>query len=148
MLRLAILVVMVALLGACGQPPREDEEDELSGFWGGMATLNLERLAPITYVSRLVVNSAGSIGSTATIANLCRDGSGSASITGEGGTAQWSGPVVCLPFAGGGCSAITVTLDHGTLSLEADGRLSVTGTGSSSGCGTTGWVALSFIGSK
>lgn len=141
--RIAMLSAAL-MVAACG-PDLVPLDENLNGSWGGVVVVKFDGLNPVAWDGSLVVATASDI---ARVANVCPDGSGYASISGSGRTAQWSGDLSCPPFAGGGCSAITLTLQQGTLSLQEDGKLSVTSSGSASGCGTTRGVTLAFTGSK
>ncbi len=117
----------------------------LSGAWIGTATATLQGFAPYSYPSS--VNIAVS-GSTGNITQVCPDGSGSISFQGSGSSAQWSGNATCPPTPLPGiCSAVTLTYQSGSLSLNTANTLTAQGTGVASGCGASRPATLTFVGS-
>ncbi len=117
-----------------------------TGAWNGTTTVTLQGFAPYSYSAH--VNIAVS-GSTGNITQVCTDGSGSISFQGSGSSAQWTGTATCPPVAVPGiCSAVTLTYQSGSLTLNTANTLTAQGTGMASGCGTSRPATLTFVGSK
>jgi len=116
------------------------------GTWTGVTTVTVTGLSPFTFPSTLGIAVSGS---TATINNVCPDGSGTIVGQGSGNTVSWSGTLTCPPVAVAGvCPAVTATYTSATATLNDNGTLTSAAAATASGCLLTSPATLTFTGSK
>jgi hypothetical protein len=148
-------ILIAALFAvACGGSSNEGGNNQqttpaldanFSGTWNGTTTLTFTGNEPSAYLSRLVIAVSGT---SATLADLCPDGSGTVTVTGSGQGASWSGTLPCPSIAFTNCAAVAFTYHTGSMALNGNGSLTVQGTGTANGCGVTLNLTTTFVGTK
>jgi hypothetical protein len=116
----------------------------MAGTWNGTASVTMAGLQPLSYQGQLIVAVSGD---TATVRQVCSNGSGSISASGTGSTAQWHGTLSCPPVAFSDCASVTFTFNSGNMSLT-NGALVAQGAATGAGCGVTRAASFSFTGTK
>lgn len=132
-------------LCACGSSNGNGLNAAFGKTWTGTTTYTISGQTPITGHGSLTITVSGN---TATLTDVCPDGTGSVSTTGSGNSASWTGTLTCPPVQeAAGCS-LTLTFTSATLSLSADGKtLNVQAAGTASGCNLNNTpVAITFVG--
>jgi hypothetical protein len=153
MTRNPLIIVAAVALAACGGSsnssstgPLPDLDPAFGGTWNGMVTVTVPGVAPSSAPGQLMVATSGK---TATITQVCPDGSGTVLATGSGDAAAWSGSLTCPPVAVSVCPAVTATLTSASATLGAGAStLTVLASGSASGCSYTSDVTLGFVGTR
>jgi hypothetical protein len=87
-------------------------------------------------------------GGSATLADVCPDGSGTITVTGSGQSGSWGGTLNCPAIAFTNCAAVAFTYHTGSMALNGNGSLTVQGTGLAAGCGATLNLTTTFVGTK
>jgi hypothetical protein len=131
--------------GGTTQQPPPSLDSNFSGTWNGTTTLTFTGNQPSAYASRVVVAVSGT---SATLADVCPDGSGTITVTGSGESASWSGTLNCPSIAFTNCAAVAFTYHTGSMALNGNGSLTVQGTGLAAGCGVTLNLTTTFVGTK
>jgi hypothetical protein len=149
------LAAAALLLASCGDddddgsaapPPAAAPLDPaFSGTWTGTTTVSSTAVDPLSFPSALVIAASGQ---TATVSAICPDGSGSVVAQGSGRSAQWQGSTACPPLETDVCSAVTLTFQNATLTLNEDGTLTTNAAGIATGCAITVPVTFTFDGTK
>jgi hypothetical protein len=131
--------------GGTTQQPPPSLDSNFSGTWNGTTTLTFTGNQPSAYASRLVIAVSGG---SATLADVCPDGSGTATVSGSGQSASWSGTLTCPAVQFTNCAAVAFTYQSATMTLSGNGSLTVQGTGLAAGCGVTLNLTTTFVGTK
>lgn len=145
-----LAVVALLVLSACGSSGTEssppDINQAVNGAWTGTTTVTFPGFAPSYYSSELTVAASGT---SATISQVCFDGSGAVIASGSGNSVTWSGALVCAPVTMGTCSSVTITFNSISGVLSANGTtLTGQGSGTATGCSSSSSVTFSFVGTK
>jgi hypothetical protein len=142
-----LAVAVSVFLSACG-----GSTSPLSAAFAGTWTTNLS-VSGGTLGSEQGV--AGELditvsGSSATVAKVCLDGTGSLSFTGSGDSASYSGLYACGPATLGSCASAVVSYASGTASVVVGSpdTLTIDLTGNVSGCGQSSALTAAFTGLK
>ena len=110
--------------------------------WLGTSTVTILGQAPVDFPSQLNITVSGD---SATLTNICPDGSGSMTATGSGNSAAWSGSVAC--FVPGNSCTVTLTYKSTALSLSTDNRtITSDASGTADGCGLNTTFTVHFVG--
>lgn len=140
--RFAAVLVAALTMTSCGgtepPPPTGPLDTGFAKTWIGVPTVACTGFATVTYPSTPVEITVS--GSSLTAILLCSVGSGiSVTATGSGSTATWAGSLSCPPDVQEGCpSGLVFTHTSRTYTLNANGTLTVSGTGTlSCGAATT-----------
>jgi hypothetical protein len=139
-----LIAAMMLALTACGSGSGE-EPPPILGQWDGEATWTLVDGVSLTVPSRLVIAEDDACGDEApplVLSNLCPIGGGRTTLPSYGPTIRWDGAVVCAPVASQECPSVTVVMQSVTLT-QHDNRLTMTGSGTSHGCGANGKMSVS-----
>src|SRR5207237_87701 len=120
-------LIAIALACACGGSSggSPNLDPAFSGTWTGPATLVVSGQGSQSYTARIVIAVSGQ---TATVADVCLDGSGSITAQGSGETASWQGSLTCPPVAFSNCSSVTEVFQSATTTLNGN-ALSAQGSG-------------------
>ena len=149
MRRFAAILVAALTMTSCGGTDPAPAAPLDTGFartWTGVPTVACTGFAPVTYPPASVEITVS--GSSLTSTLLCTVGGGiSVTATGSGSTATWSGSSSCPPDVQEGCpSGLVFTHTSRTYTLNADGTLTVSGTGTLSCGGATTGCTTGFSG--
>lgn len=142
------LIAALAFAVACGGSEGDDSsslDPGLSGTWTGTTTVAFPGYAPVYYSSYMVIAVSGE---TAVASAICPDGTGTITARGSGKSAEWAGSYLCPPVAFDTCSAVSLTYQNATVTLNASGTVTANGSGVANGCGVSSPVTLTFNGSN
>ncbi|MGZ6132318.1 MAG: hypothetical protein ACXWLF_09840, partial [Myxococcaceae bacterium] len=131
-------LVAAAVLGCGGAGP----DPRFGRTWEGTSTVEVEGEPPLSYRSELRVVVSGK---TATVVDTCLDASASVPFTGDGTTLRWSGTLSCPGWAVSNCLLVTYEFRTGVLSLNAEGGLTLKGSGQATACGFTSPLTTTFV---
>ncbi len=141
-----VVALVSALATGCGVSDSGfDLNPAFNGTWSGPSTIAADGYQPSTHQSQMVVVVSGD---TATVVMICPTGEGAITAIGVGNEASWEGTLVCPPVSYGGCDALTLTIRTGSVRLNANGTMTVQGTGTATGCGNDLNVTYTFVGSR
>ena len=147
----AAVLIASLVLAACGgddddsTPAVTDHSAMFVGRWDGTSSMTLggeSATAPGAYtrITRLGTNSIN-------VAEFCNDGTGPSAVV-TSSTAFRTSSFTRPPVAVEGCSAVTLVINQGGTGNLANGQVTVSVTGSASGCGYTFPFSLTFNGTK
>ncbi len=144
------LAAAVAFLLACGGKGGGgtrplDYSSDFTGTWSGSTNVVLNGQA---------VNSPGTFtdivrtgDNTVVVNDICGDGSGPTAIVENASVFTMAGKT-CPPAPIGSCPSVSLVLDAGGTGTLANGQLTISATGSLSGCGSTYPGSFSFTGTR
>ncbi len=134
----------LALLALCACGGSSDNLSSAIGkTWTGTTTFTVNGQSQGNTASQLTITVSGK---TATVTNVCPDGSVTITARGSGNSASWSGIVMCTEQVN--CGALTLTYNSATLTLSSDSKtLTADASGTVSGCSfSNATLAVHFVG--
>lgn len=148
-MRTLVLVVAICLT-ACGGGLNLDSS--LAGAWSGPVSVAIEGREPLAYTGRIKIEVHEQ---TATVSELCADGSGTVSFWGSGPRAGWvnnpKAVIECPPVDVGTCTAagsggVRMFYESGSIELHEGGLIArVAGTGNWCGTATEAHLSLTAL---
>jgi len=140
-MRKALTLAFLALC-ACGGSSNNNLSSAFGKTWTGTTTVTIPGHNPSTSSGQLTVTVSGN---SATVTNICPDGSGSVNATGSGNSATWSGTVTCTETAN--CGTLALAYNSASFTLSSDNKtLTADGSGTVSGCSQSATFAVHFVG--
>lgn len=131
--------------GSGGGDPEVDYSPSFAGTWVGTLTITANGQAesvPGTF-ARIVRTDVNAL----QVQELCQDGSGpNATVTGPGSFTAVG--ITCPPAPVSGCSSTVLAYDRGSTGSLVNGTLTLSGTGSFSGCSVSLPWTFSFVATK
>jgi hypothetical protein len=137
-----LVSVVAGLHIACSTPL----DYGFAGHWFDSTTWASTGGAGGSYKGDLIIAVSGN---TATVAQICLDGTGSVDATGAGDSAAWSGRFACPVIQLSNCGSVVITYTDAmaTLTIGTPDSLTFVARGTAAGCSksdalTVTWVAI------